>query len=128
MEESITMTINEQKIKENIKALRNEVTTFNEKLNHLMYFLDDLEKDFGGQMLLSIYTEGGKLKIHNFVKGDPFIGESLPFDALVSAIASLIYQKFESKEERKRHLEIVKRHIEVLLETELEKHPVIVFE
>ena len=122
------MTINEQKIKENIKALRNEVTTFNEKLNHLMYFLDDLEKDFGGQMLLSIYTEGGKLKIHNFVEGDPFIGESLPFDALVSAIASLIYQKFESKEERKRHLEIVKRHIEVLLETELEKHSVIVFE
>ncbi len=74
------------------------------------------------EMLLSIYIENGKVKIHSFV-GGVFHGEDILFDAFVFAIASSIYKRFELQKERKEYLETVKRRIELLLEIDLEKHP-----
>ena len=107
------MTIKDQEIKKNIKTLQNKVTDFYENINQLQKLIDSDEKE----TLLSIYIEDGKIKIHNFVEGDPFDGEAIIFDALSFAVASIICKSYKLPEERKEAFDMIKKRIEVSLET-----------
>lgn len=69
--------------------------------------IDNDEKE----SLLSIYIQNGEIRIHNFVEGDPFDGESIIFDALSFAVASIICKRFKLPEEREEAFEMVKKRI-----------------